>query len=287
MLAKSSTAVMRRRLRVDFQDEPGVDGGGILREWLQLMCQEMFAESQGLFAPTNSSQHHGYWIKRSSSGPDPQRLQLFNFFGRVLGKAVLEGLILSVRLCIPLLKHILCAPLGLSDLRLIDETVHTSLVWILEHDNTNALSLNFTVEGHELIPNGRDVALHDGNKHLYVAKVLQYYLCDSVDSELKSLLRGLRSVLDDSVLHVFDYKELDLVISGLPTIDVADWRKHSDVRYLGDNPEQEARVVEWFWDVVESFTQEQRSRLLQFVTGSSGVPVEGFKVSEMVSGMHR
>jgi hypothetical protein len=206
-------------------------------------------------------------------------LQMFNFFGKILGKAVLEGLLLSVRLSVPLIKHILGAPFGLEDLRLVDETVYSSLVWILENDNANSLGLNFTVEGRKLIPDGDDVALHDGNKHLYVAKVLQYYLCDSVDAEISSLLAGLRSVLDDTVLHIFDYKELDLMLSGLPNIDVTDWRKHTEVRMLGgSNPELEAMVVEWFWEVLEGFTQEQRSRLLQYVTGSSGVPVEGFKV---------
>lgn len=158
---------------------------------------------------------------------------MFHFFGKIIGKAVLEGLLLSVRLSIPLLKHILGAPFGVGDLQLIDETVYSSLVWILENENTNSLGLNFTIEGHQLIPNGNDVTLHDGNKHVYVAKVLQYYLCDSVDAEVASLLAGLRAVIDDTVLHVFDYKELELFLSGLPNIDVADWKKHTDIRTLG------------------------------------------------------
>jgi hypothetical protein len=75
LLSKASAMVMRRRLRVDFVDEPGIDGGGILREWLQLLCQELFAESRGLFATANSSQHHGYWIKRTND-TQPARLQV-------------------------------------------------------------------------------------------------------------------------------------------------------------------------------------------------------------------
>ena len=37
-------------------------------------------------------------------------------------------------------------------------------------------------------------------------------------------------------------------------------------------------VVTWFWEVVEEMDQEMRARLLQFVTGTSGVPSRGFAV---------
>ena len=36
-------------------------------------------------------------------------------------------------------------------------------------------------------------------------------------------------------------------------------------------------VVQWFWQIVESYSEELRARLLQFVTGSSRVPLQGFK----------
>lgn len=37
-------------------------------------------------------------------------------------------------------------------------------------------------------------------------------------------------------------------------------------------------VVKWFWEIIEQhYSQEMRLRLLQFVTGSSRVPLQGFK----------
>ncbi|KAG7393574.1 hypothetical protein PHYPSEUDO_007411 [Phytophthora pseudosyringae] len=274
MSAPSGT--LHRRLRVDFMDEAGVDGGGILREWLHLVCSQLFADAPGLFTLTSSSAHQGYWINRTATGKCTKQLEMYVFFGKLLGKALLEGLLLNVRLSIPLLKHILGAPLKLSDLYLLDETVYSSMMWILENDNTNALGLNFKVEGVELIPSGTDVALHDGNKQLYVAKVAQYYLFDSVRAEISSIMDGLHSVISDTVLHVFDFKELDLLLSGLPQIDVNDWRQHTDVRFYEQNT-HEFELIGWFWEILESLSQDQRGRLLQYVTGSSGVPVEGFK----------
>lgn len=69
------------------------------------------------------------------------------------------------------------------------------------------------------------------------------------------------------------------VILGVPEIDVDDWKRHSDQKFQEfDQPTKaEKKVVQWFWEVVTNFSQEQRARLLQFVTGTSRVPVEGFK----------
>ncbi|CAI5745279.1 unnamed protein product [Peronospora destructor] len=270
------SATLHRRLRVDFMEEVGVDGGGILREWLHLICSQLFAEPLGLFSLTSATAHQSYWINRAATKKSTDQLRMYVFFGKLLAKALLEGLLLSVRLSIPLLKLILGAPLKLSDLYLLDETVHSSMMWILENDNTSTLGLNFTVEGVDLIPSGTNVSLHDGNKQLYVVKVAQYYLFDSVRAEISSIMEGVQSVISDTVLHVFDFKELDLLLSGLPQIDVTDWRMHTEVRFY-EHDDSEFDLISWFWEILESFTQDQRGRLLQYVTGSSGVPVEGFK----------
>ena len=45
-----------------------------------------------------------------------------------------------------------------------------------------------------------------------------------------------------------------------------------------------SQVVEWFWQIVQSFSNEDRGKLLQFATGSSRVPVEGFKGLQSAKG---
>lgn len=39
----------------------------------------------------------------------------------------------------------------------------------------------------------------------------------------------------------------------------------------------DSNIVKWFWQAVETFDEERRARLLQFVTGSTRVPLQGFK----------
>ena len=66
---------------------------------------------------------------------------------------------------------------------------------------------------------------------------------------------------------------------GLPTIDMKDWMKHTQYAGTFDKTKEKSQVSKWFWDVVnDEFDQEMRARLLQFVTGTSGVPSRGFSV---------
>lgn len=46
-------------------------------------------------------------------------------------------------------------------------------------------------------------------------------------------------------------------------------------------------VIRWFWGAVERFNNEQRLRLLQFVTGTSSVPYEGFTALRGSNGLRR
>lgn len=45
--------------------------------------------------------------------------------------------------------------------------------------------------------------------------------------------------------------------------------------------------MRWFWAAVEHFNNEQRLRLLQFVTGTSSVPYEGFAALRGSNGLRR
>jgi len=56
-------------------------------------------------------------------------------------------------------------------------------------------------------------------------------------------------------------------------IDVDDWTKYTDYRGYEMNDD----VIQWFWQIIRSWPTERKSRLLQFATGTSRIPVNGFK----------
>ena len=58
----------------------------------------------------------------------------------------------------------------------------------------------------------------------------------------------------------------------LGQIDVKDWQQNT--RYRNLTPDAELSL--WFWQIVAEFEEVERAKLLQFVTGSSRVPISGF-----------
>eukprot|EP00118_Oscarella_pearsei_P018737 m.193904 g.193904 ORF g.193904 m.193904 type:complete len:124 (+) comp39482_c1_seq82:2596-2967(+) len=66
------------------------------------------------------------------------------------------------------------------------------------------------------------------------------------------------------------------MLCGMQEIDVADWQRNTVYKNYNKNSKQ----VQWFWQAVRSYDNEQRARLLQFVTGTCRLPVGGF--SELI-----
>jgi hypothetical protein len=53
-----------------------------------------------------------------------------------------------------------------------------------------------------------------------VEAMLRYYLCDNISRQLSQMLQGIFDVLPQSLLSVFDAQEVELLMCGLPSIDV-------------------------------------------------------------------
>ena len=50
---------------------------------------------------------------------------------------------------------------------------------------------------------------------------------DVIKTQIDAFLKGFNSVLPTDLLKIFDNRELELLISGLPTIDVDDLRDNT------------------------------------------------------------
>jgi hypothetical protein len=70
------------------------------------------------------------------------------------------------------------------------------------------------------------------------------------------------------------------VFEGKKTIDITDWKAHT-VYKKSDRSEP---VIQWFWRLVESMSEKDRQKLLQFVTGSPRVPLGGFAALKGIHG---
>ncbi|OQR89885.1 HECT E3 ubiquitin ligase [Thraustotheca clavata] len=280
---------MRQRWRVTFVGEPALDAGGVLREWLMLLCGELFSQSLGLFVPT-VGEETSYWINVGSSMILEDHLEYFTFAGRILGKALLEEQLIQVHLALPLLKHMLGVPISFTDLQFLDDELYRSLLWLKRSTDPEAIAalcLDFTVtrkveNGVQVVPlapNGDQIDVTLVNKAAYIDLLFQYHMLDSVSIQLLTLLASLYSVVPEGLLKLFDYQELELLLCGVPSIDVEDWQRHSEVKYVTPLVPTEIELLNcrWFWATVVNMAPQEQARLLQFVTGSSRVPAQGFK----------
>jgi hypothetical protein len=136
--------LLARRLRIVFVDEPGIDAGGLLREWCTLITQQLFDPQFGLFYLQGNDA--GYTINPISGLCNGLHLKYFRFAGRFIGKAILEHQTIPAHLSLPILKHILSVPISFSDLEFVDGELYQNLVYLRDNKGAEHLDLDFTVE---------------------------------------------------------------------------------------------------------------------------------------------
>ncbi|CUM63479.1 uncharacterized protein PRCAT00001054001 [Priceomyces carsonii] len=269
----------KAKLEIGFKGEAGVDAGGVTREWFQVLSRQMFNPDYALFTPVASDETTFH--PNRTSYINPEHLSFFKFIGRIIGKAIYDGSYLDCHFSRAVYKRILGIPVSLKDMETLDLEYFKSLMWMLENDITDVITEDFSVETDDygehkiidLVENGRNIPVTEQNKHDYVRKVVEYRLQTSVAEQMDNFLIGFHEIIPKQLVGIFDEQELELLISGLPDIDVTDWQNNT----VYNNYSPSSLQIQWFWRAVKSFDNEERAKLLQFATGTSKVPLNGFK----------
>ncbi|KAF8969807.1 ubiquitin-protein ligase [Flammula alnicola] len=270
---------LKKRLMIKFDGEDGLDYGGLSREFFFLLSHEMFNPFYCLF---EYSAHDNYTLQiNPASGVNPEHLNYFKFIGRCLGLGIFHRRFLDAYFIVSFYKMILKKKVTLSDLESVDAELHRGMTWMLENDITEIIDETFTTTEErfgemvtiELKPGGADVPVTEENKKEYVESVVEYRISKRVKEQFEAFMSGFSELIPQDLITVFDERELELLIGGMSEIDVDDWTKFTDYRGYEMNDE----VIQWFWKCVRSWPPERKSRLLQFATGTSRIPVNGFK----------
>ncbi|KAA8579699.1 hypothetical protein FQN60_006792 [Etheostoma spectabile] len=227
-----------------------MDYSGPSREFFFLVSRELFNPYYGLFE-YSANDTYTVQISPMSAFVDNHQ-EWFRFSGRILGLALIHQYLLDAFFTRPFYKGLL---------RMYE--FHQSLQWMKDNDIEDMLDLTFTVNEEiterELKPGGANIPVSEKNKKEYIEQMVKWRIERGVVQQTDSLVRGFYEVVDARLVSVFDARELELVIAGTAEIDLSDWRNNTEYR-----------------GAVERFNNEQRLRLLQFVTGTSSIPYEGF-----------
>ncbi|OAL50240.1 hypothetical protein IQ07DRAFT_680558 [Pyrenochaeta sp. DS3sAY3a] len=286
---KSADEMKYGKLSIRFHGEEGVDAGGVTREWFQVISRQMFNADYALFVPVASDRTTFHPNRLSSI--NPEHLMFFKFIGRIIGKALYEGRVLDCHFSRAVYKQIMSKQVNLKDMETLDLEYYKSLEWMLNNDITDIITETFSVEVEafgvmqvvDLIDGGRDIPVTEDNKHEYIRLVTEHRLTGAVNEQLEHFLKGFHDIVPAELVSIFSEQELELLISGLPDINVDDWKNNTEYHnYTAASPQ-----IQWFWRAVRTFEKEEQAKLLQFVTGTSKVPLNGFKELEGMNGFSK
>jgi E3 ubiquitin-protein ligase HUWE1 len=88
-----------------------------------------------------------------------------------------------------------------------------------------------------------------------------------IKSQIDWFLNGLYELVPADLISIFSPQELELLICGLPDVDLEDLAANTDYHQFRESDDP----IRWFWEVLHGFSREERAMFLQFVTGTSKV----------------
>jgi len=280
----------KNRFYIVFEGEEGQDAGGLLREWYVIISREIFNPMYALFK-VSPGDKVTYTIYEQSQ-TNPNHLDYFKFVGRVIAKAIYDNKLLECYFARSFYKHILAKNVKYTDMESEDYAFYKGLEFLMDNKVEQlGYDLTFSTEISEfgvtevrdMIPNGRDILVTEANKMDYIRLVCQTKMTGAIRKQLSAFLEGFYNIIPKRLISIFNEQELELLLSGLPSIDIDDLKANTEYhKYLATSLQ-----IVWFWRALRSFDQTDKAKFLQFVTGSSKVPLQGFQALEGMNGAQK
>ena len=249
-LATLAPSQLKDRVQVTFvnefgREEAGIDGGGVFKEFLDELTKAAFdPATSSLFCSTAAGALYPSpdvsLALRRFGGTARGRLERFEFCGRIIGKALYERVLVEPRFARFFLNKALGKYNAFDDLQSLDSVLYAQLGSLKKMDARQLDQLALTFEITALCPAtgaARDVELTQGGRHLkvtaqnrsrYVQLVAHHKLNVQQAQPSQAFLRGLRAVVPNRWLKMFNPEELQILVSGTDApIDVQDWKNNA------------------------------------------------------------
>ena len=291
-LANITPTSLKGVIRVKFVniqglDEAGIDQDGVFKEFLEETIKKVFDPGLNLFCPTSDERLYPSPLSHMTDN----HLALFEFVGKMIGKAVYEMIIIDV----PFASFFVSQILGenkatayysyFDELSSLDAELYRNLTYIKYYEgDASDLGLTFTqdqdvmgqIVTHELVHGGKGIMVTNDNKIAYMHAVAQFRMHKQIREQIKAFNRGFYSIISQEWLELFSPPEVMRLIAGDNSpLDLKDLRKHT--HYYGGFHDAH-RVINWLWDILDKdFTSKERASFLKFVTSCSKPPLLGFQ----------
>ena len=287
-LASASPEELRRELKVAF---PGRRAWtrGVRKEFFQLLVEQLFSESFGMFVNVNKGAlvAEQLWFSKDCVWSDDE----FELTGTLISLAVYNGVLLDLHFPHVVYKKLIALdspqrrPLTLSDVASLDGDLAKGLTQLLEYEPAGDVEavfcLNFEVtwtsfgatHRAELVEGGAGVAVTGGNRERYVERYVQWLLrtasssssAPSSAASIKSCsaaapaaaVRGAAAASGRHLAAPAAGRGSEAIVSGTPQLDFrrrGPWQPTRAV--FCDHP-----AVRLFWEVVledRNFDEQKR-----------------------------
>ncbi|ONH69526.1 putative E3 ubiquitin-protein ligase HUL4 [Cyberlindnera fabianii] len=281
---KNHQGDLKKVLKVEFAGEPGIDAGGLKKEWFQLLTRELFSQNAGMFFYNDES--HLCWF---SPAPLEGNDELYYLVGVILGLAIYNSTILDLKFPVALYKKLMGKKVTFEDYNQLFPSTGKGLSTLLvSKDSIEDMGIYFETTFinllgepvvKELIPGGSDVLVTNDNRREYIERWVDYYMNKSVERQFKSFYNGFHNIIGGNALSLFSPREIELVICGNneSKIDTESFKaitKYSGWGKVG--PEvMTIEIVQWFWEWFGKLNYDRQAKFLVFVTGSDRIPATG------------
>lgn len=286
---------LKKALKIEFVGEPGVDAGGLKKEWFQLVTRALFSQENGMFF-YNDESHMCWFAPRPVESND----ELFYLVGVVLGLAIYNSTILDLRFPRALYKKLFAKKVTLDDYIELFPSTGKGLLQLLHCDDVKELAIYFetsfkdlfgTVITKELIPHGSSILVTEENRHDYVNRWVDFYMNQSISGQFNSFFSGFQTVIGGNALSLFSPAEIEMIICGNSDTRLDTESLKSITRYNGWGSKEDALkcdVVIWLWEWLAELDSDRQKKFLCFVTGSDRIPATGvstmsFKITKLPS----
>jgi len=284
-LRPSQLRTDRRPWQITYEGEGGQDAGGLFRDSLTAICNDLQSKHLPLFVPC-PNQHTKFGDNQEKWLPNPAsksslHLSMFAFVGKLMGIAIRGGHVLNLDLPSMVWKPLVGQPIVRADLEEVDSLCYDILTKVEKIEDSNVtpetfrdyITNNFVTNSSdgrdiELKENGREVPVEWDTRHEFVRLVEEYRLSE-FKQQVEAIKRGMATMVPVRLLPLFTWQELEMMVCGKREIDL-DYLK-SNTRYRSPIKESD-KHIQLFWKVLHSFTHEERQMFLRFVFGQSRLP---------------
>lgn len=268
-----------------FVREPAIDDGGLYRETISTICDELNSSCVPIFVPcSNGLVNQGMYretLVANQCCTGPPYDHWYQFVGRLMGIATQNlQAVFPLNLSPYLWRLLVNERPELNDLVLFDLATFRTVEYIRNFKNSEEFTQTFHDTTFtsiccdtgkkmiELIPNGKDIIVTFDRKDEFAAALEQFRL-HQFDFAIRNIKIGLHSIVPERLLHIFTAEELQVIVCGRDVINVELLQRKTE--YCA-GMDRNGPLVSRFWRVLKSFNRNEHQQFLQFVWGRSRMP---------------